>query len=63
MNLSHLVPPELVQLAPDPYEVEANLPPAVRRAVRLARIAAYERTPSLAAQFLLGEQICVEFDV
>ncbi len=50
-------PPE----APDPYEVEANLPPAVRRDVRLTRIAAYERVPAL-RQFIPGERICLEFD-
>lgn len=46
---------------PDPYQVELNLPPAVRRAVRLARIEAYERTPAL-RYFIPGERIMLEFD-
>jgi hypothetical protein len=43
----------------DPYAVEANLPPAVRRAVRLARIEAYEGTRW--AEYIPGERICLEF--
>ncbi|MDW2981736.1 hypothetical protein [Rhodanobacter sp. KK11] len=50
------VPPE----APDPYEVEANLSPAVRRDVRLTRIAAYEGTRW--AEYIPGERVCLEFD-
>jgi hypothetical protein len=47
--------------APDPFEVEAQLSPAARRGVRLARIAAYERCEAL-ARYIPGERICLEFD-
>lgn len=47
--------------APDPFEVEAQLSPAARRGVRLARIAAYERCPAL-EQYIPGERIMLEFD-
>ena len=57
----HLYPEDFAPVAPDPYEVEAHLPPAVRRDVRLTRVAAYERTPAL-AEFIPGERICLEFD-
>ena len=52
----HYAQPE----APDPYEVEANLSPAVRRDVRLTRIAAYEGTRW--AEYIPGERVCLEFD-
>lgn len=60
-RMAHLLPAELVSAAPDPWDVEANLPPAVRRAVRLARIEAYERTPAL-RDLIPGERIMLEFE-
>lgn len=47
--------------APDPFEVEAQRSPAARRGVRLARIEAYERCPTL-EQYIPGERIMLEFD-
>lgn len=47
-------------IEPDPYAVEANLSPSVRRAVRLGRIAAYEGT--CWAEYIPGERICLEFE-
>lgn len=44
----------------DPYQVEENLPLAVRRAIRLNRIAAYEGT--CWESLIPGERICLEFD-
>lgn len=60
-RLAHLVPQDLAPVAPDPWDVEANLPPAVRRAVRLTRIEAYESTPAL-RDLIPGERIMLEFD-
>lgn len=57
----HLYPEDFAPAAPDPWEVEANLPPAVRRGVRLARIAAYEATPAYRDLIPL-ERVMLEFE-
>lgn len=59
----HLYPEDFsyASAAPDPWEVEANLSPAARRAVRLARIAAYESTPAYRDLIPL-ERVMLEFD-
>lgn len=62
MNRPDLYPDDFLQApAPDWWEVEPNLPPAVRRAVRLNRIRAYEGT--CWAPYIAGERIMLESDL
>lgn len=58
---ARLYPEDFAPTAPDSWEVEANLSPAVRRGVRLARIAAYEQVPAYRDLIPL-ERVMLEFD-